>query len=120
VIQASHGELALRIRKAINRITPEYIRESLATLESIRRQRGPEVLEEMHVLNPYSGILVTNLSRLPIQQLDFGTGIPREYQILTPAERGAVILPAAEGVDIRVFYPSGVTLSGEGSRAEAD
>ncbi|UCH09396.1 MAG: hypothetical protein JSU61_09165 [Fidelibacterota bacterium] len=120
VIHASLGELAKRLRRAINNVTPDTIHDALRALESIRRQKGLGVLEELHVLNPTSGILVTNLSRLPIQQLDFGMGIPRDFQILTPAERGAVILPAAEGVDIRIYYPTEKRLRGVENGAEVD
>ncbi|MFB0515907.1 MAG: acyltransferase [Candidatus Neomarinimicrobiota bacterium] len=104
---ASLGELARLVREAVNRISEEAVWDSLETLESIRQERGLAVLEELHVVPPNNGLLVTNLSRIPLQDLDFGTGPPTGFQILTPAQRGAVILPAEDGVDIRVYHPSG-------------
>jgi hypothetical protein len=49
---------------------------------------------------------VTNLSRLPIQSLDFGAGTPTAFRALTSTPQGAAILPADDGVDIRVYHPN--------------
>jgi hypothetical protein len=51
--------------------------------------------------------LVTNISRLPVVDLGFGAGAPTGYRILTPAQRAAVILPAAHGFEVRVCHPPG-------------
>ena len=81
------------------------MRIALGTLEAMLMQQGLTVLEENHVIHPRSGILITNLSRLPVQQIEFDAGPPVAFDILTPAVRGAVVLPAQDGVDIRVCYP---------------
>ncbi len=74
----------------------------LEDLEILKRSGGVEDMETVHVVHPRSGLLVTNLSRLPLNQLEFGPGVPVGVHILTPVERGAVILPADDGWDIRV------------------
>jgi hypothetical protein len=60
-------------------------------------------MEETHVRHPQHGIIVTNISRLPMQSLDFGAGLPTAFRALPSAERGAAILPAEDGVDIRIY-----------------
>ncbi|UCC85203.1 MAG: hypothetical protein JSW46_09930 [Gemmatimonadota bacterium] len=99
------GRLASIIRSAVASVDETYMRNALGTLEAMRLQEGLTVLEENHVIHPRSGILITNLSRLPVQEIEFDAGPPIAFDILTPAVRGAVVLPADDGVDIRVCYP---------------
>jgi len=103
------GVLAEKIRNAVARIDADYVRKSLSVVERLRRQEGLPVLEHCHVIHPHSGILVTNLSRLPVHEIEFDAGPPVGFDILTPAERGAVILPAGDGADIRVCLPPETT-----------
>jgi hypothetical protein len=105
LVGASLGQLALLVHEAVNRVREDYVSGSLQTLESLRRQRGLAVLEEIHVVPPQHGILVTNISRLPMQSLDFGSGIPTAFRALSSTQRAAAILPAEDGVEIRVFHP---------------
>jgi shikimate O-hydroxycinnamoyltransferase len=99
------GQLASIIRSGVASVDEAYMQKALSTLEAQRLQKGLAVLEENHVMHPRSGILITNLSRLPVHELEFDAGPPAAFDILTPAVRGAVVLPAEDGVDIRVCYP---------------
>ena len=103
---ASLGQLALLVREAVSRVRQEYVSGSLQTLERLRRQRGLAVMEEIHVVPPQHGMLVTNISRLPMQSLDFGAGLPTAFRALSSSQRAAAILPAEDGVEIRVFHPA--------------
>jgi hypothetical protein len=103
--RSSLGELALLIREAVSQVRQDYVSGSLRTLEQLRRQRGLAVVEEIHVVPPQHGMLVTNISRLPMQSLDFGAGMPAGLRALSSTQRAAAILPAADGVEIRVFHP---------------
>jgi shikimate O-hydroxycinnamoyltransferase len=103
--EAPLGRLTSIIRAAVASVDETYMRNALSTLGAMRLQEGLAVLEENHVIHPRSGILITNLSRLPIQEIEFDAGPPVGFDILTPAVRGAVVLPADGGVDIRVCYP---------------
>jgi hypothetical protein len=105
LVDASLGELALLVREAVSQVRGDYVSGSLQTLERLRRQRGLAVVEELHVVPPRHGMLVTNVSRLPMRSLDFGAGIPTGFRALSSAQRAAAILPAEEGVEIRVFHP---------------
>jgi shikimate O-hydroxycinnamoyltransferase len=102
---ASLGKLARLVREAVSRVREDYVSGSLHTLERLRRQRGLAVMQEIHVVPPQHGMLVTNISRLPIRSLDFGAGIPTGLRALGSTQRVAAILPAEDGVEIRVFHP---------------
>lgn len=105
LVNASPGELALLVRKAIANVSQERVRAALETLERVRQHEGLAVMEELHVLHPRRGLLVTNLSRLPVQDIVFDAGPPAAFQVLAPAPGGAVVLPAPDGVDVRVYHP---------------
>lgn len=99
------GALALNVRSAVAGINAERVRESMLCLEQLRRQHGTGVCERLHVCHPHRGLLVTNLSRLPVPQVAFNAGPPEHFAILTQARRGAVVLPHPEGVEVRVCCP---------------
>jgi len=99
------SDLALLVRKNIASVNKDYIYKGLNTLSAIRNEKGVEVNERIHVASPKDGLLVTNLSRLPVNQIEFGVGPPVIYEILTPANRGAVILPDDNGIQVRVCCP---------------
>jgi shikimate O-hydroxycinnamoyltransferase len=102
---ASLGKLALLIREVVRQVREDYVSGSLRTLERLRRQQGLAVMEEIHVVPPQHGMLVTNVSRLPMQSLDFGAGTPTGLRALSSTQRAAAILPAEDGMEIRVFHP---------------
>ena len=99
---ASPCELARRVRDAVARVDEARARESLQVLDRLRREGGLAALERLHVVHPRAGLLVTNLSRLPVREIVFDTGPPVAFDILAPVERCAVVLPAADGLDVRI------------------
>ena len=107
LVHASLGKLALLIRKAVAQVKQDYVLGSLKTLESLRQQRGLAAMGEIHVMHPRDGLVVTNISRLPVQNLEFGSGTLTGFQVLNSAQRAAAILPAQDGVDVRVYHPLG-------------
>ena len=102
----SLGDAAVRIHEAIRAVRTDAVAAMLENLEMEKRSGSVDAMESIHIVHPGTGLLVTNLSRLPLNQLDFGAGVPTGLHILTPAQRGAVILPSNEGWDIRVCAPS--------------
>ncbi|MGD8398936.1 MAG: acyltransferase, partial [Anaerolineae bacterium] len=68
------GKLALLVRQAVAGVRQDYVLGGVQTLERLRRQRTLSAMEEIHVRHPQHGIVVTNISRLPLQSLDFGAG----------------------------------------------
>lgn len=100
------GDLATRVRRAVDAVDPEAVARSLRELEGLRRAEGLAAMEECHVVHPRQGLLLTNLSRLPVPEVAFDAGPPVAFDILTPGVRGAVALPAPDGgIDLRVFLP---------------
>jgi hypothetical protein len=99
---ASLADLARRVRDAVAGVDGARARESLLAIDRRRRQEGLAGLERLHVVHPRAGLLVTNLSRLPVREIVFDAGPPVAFDILAPAPRCAVVLPAADGLDVRV------------------
>ena len=99
------SELAIMVRNSIASINEKYVYDGLKALGALTKNNGVSINEKIHVCDPESGLLVTNLSRLPVKDIDFNAGPPVKYEILTPANRGAVVLPAHDGVEVRVCCP---------------
>ena len=62
-------------------------------------------MAEIHLRHPHHGMIVTNLTRLPIRSLDFGAGAPQGFLPYVDVLGGAAILPAENGVEILVAPP---------------
>ena len=50
-------------------------------------------------------MIVTNLTRLPIRDLDFGFGPPTDFLAYVDVRGSAAILPAENGVEIMAAPP---------------
>jgi len=105
LMSASLGEIACLVRKSIARVTPDYVHGSLKTLETLRRRRGLSTIEDIEVRHPQSGLVVTNLARLPLSSIDFGWGPLVGFKASAQTHRSVVILPSDDGVTIRAFPP---------------
>ncbi|NIM14971.1 MAG: hypothetical protein GTO45_23645 [Candidatus Aminicenantes bacterium] len=105
LLEASIGELAILVRNSIRKVKNDYILRSFGTLESLRKQKGLDAMEEIHLRHPHHGIIVTNLTRLPIRDLNFGSGAPLDFLSYVDVLAGAAVLPAENGVDIYVAHP---------------
>jgi shikimate O-hydroxycinnamoyltransferase len=105
LLSASLTELAQIIRDRVASVGEAYINGTMVVLDHLQKQSGPGINEYIHVAHPGYGMLVTNLSRLPVPEVEFNAGPPVSYEILTPAQRGAVILPSKDGIEIRVCCP---------------
>ncbi|NJN39119.1 MAG: hypothetical protein HC790_11040, partial [Acaryochloridaceae cyanobacterium CSU_3_4] len=81
------------------------IEQHLSYLEAYRHTYGMEKMSNLHVANPDTGLLVTNLSRLSLAELNFGQGSPLVLVPLVPAARVAVILPIHAALTVTVAYP---------------
>lgn len=93
--------LARKIRQGFPRITSRTYLEYLEGIESLIHNR------ELHRLRPYdprTGCLVTNLSKLPVHKLDFGTGIPETVFPLTIGKNAAAIMADQEDFILRIVY----------------
>ena len=61
-------------------------------------------MAQLRPFDPDSGVLVTNLSRLPVDKLDFGTGRPDLIVPLTRGKNSAAVLAEKENFVLRYAY----------------
>lgn len=106
VLAISMSDAAAMVNLAVGAIKADEADFSLRLLEALRRAGGADSLKRLHVVHPDGGLLVTNLSRVPVGRLDFGAGAPVEYRILTPAPRAAAVLPVEDGFAVDVCPPA--------------
>jgi hypothetical protein len=94
-------ELAIKIREVMPAISKEGFINFLVYLEAIISRR------QFHKLKPFDperGSLVTNLSKLPVNRLNFGTGEADLIFPLTIEENSAAILANKENFILRLAY----------------
>lgn len=95
------GEIAAEIRGSMPAVTRENFVEFLGGLERMISERN---WEEFRPFDVKQGCLVTNLSRLPAERLDFGTGCPQSIVPLTIEESSAAILARKENFVLRYAH----------------
>lgn len=105
LVAAPLGKVAEAIRASTAAIDEAAVQASLTCMTELRKLHGDELPPRLHVSHPRTGFLVTNLSRIPRKELDFGDGPPETVVALTPAPRSALVLPAEGGVLVRVELP---------------
>ena len=89
VLSETPENLARQIRDSIPGVHKEIYHRYLDSLDQIMTQGRAENLVPY---NPDTGCLVTNLSRMPVNRLNFGSGVPDLIFTLTIAKNSAVIL----------------------------
>jgi hypothetical protein len=89
VSQTNIEDLAISIRKSFPAVNPQSYKAYLKLVESWIE------IEQLDLLRPYNPdieCLVTNLTRMPITRLDFGSGPPTIVEPLTRGRSGAAII----------------------------
>ena len=95
------NEIAIGIRKSMPDINNESYLEYLLSIEAIIANRQSNKLK---VYDPRSGCLVTNLSMLPANKLNFGTGDPDFIFPITIGKNSAAILSNRDNYILRLAY----------------
>jgi Transferase family len=98
---ASLLDIAVTIRRSMPSLSREIY---IDFLEGLEETISAGRLDELRPYDPERGCLVTNLSRLPTERLDFGTGAPRMVVPLTVEKNGAAILAKGENYLLRYAY----------------
>ncbi|MGF1601472.1 MAG: acyltransferase [Thermosynechococcaceae cyanobacterium] len=101
----SLADIAQRLNTMILGQRAGDIEQALANLEAYRETYGMKKMSNLYVSDPLAGLLVTNLSRIPLEELDFGQGTPISLVPLVPAKRVALLLPSNDGVMVTVAHP---------------
>ena len=94
-------ELAIEIRKSMPHISKETYLDYLTGLEEIISEGK---MDRFRPFDPKSGCLVTNISRLPADRLNFGTGSPELILPLTVEKNSTAILAKKENFVLRFAY----------------
>lgn len=92
VVHMSPVELAQKIRLMVQQVDQRYVETTNAGLAANLGLDDWAGLGEYHIVDPTAGLLITNLSRLPLATLDFGAGAPTYCRPLTPCRRTIVLL----------------------------
>ncbi len=101
VINSPVKEIAVQIRKSMPLISKETYIDYLAGLEEIIALGK---IDEFRPFDPNSGCLVTNLSKLPAEKLNFGGGPPELILPLTAEKNSVAILTKKENYVLRYAY----------------
>ena len=94
-------EIAILIRKSMPFVSRETYINYLTELEEMISEGKTEKLRPF---DPGCGCLVTNLSKLPSEKLDFGTGSPELVIPLTVEKNSTAILAKKENFVLRFAY----------------
>lgn len=94
-------ELAVQIRKAMPSVSKQSYIGYLTRLEELISAGNSE---KFRPFDPASGCLVTNISRLPVDKLNFGTGPPDLIFPLTIEKNAAAVLAKDENFILRLAY----------------
>lgn len=94
-------EIALQIRKSMPSVSKHSYINYLTQLEDLISERK---LEKFRPFDPRYGCLVTNISRLPVHKLNFGTGGPELIFPLTIEKNSTTILAKEENFILRFAY----------------
>jgi hypothetical protein len=94
-------DIAVQIREFMPSVSKQSYVEYLAHLEGILSERR---WEKFRPFDPRSGCLVTNISRLPLEKLDFGTGKPELVLPLTVEKNSTAIMAKKENFILRFVY----------------
>jgi len=94
-------EIAVKLRQSMPEIDKDFYINFLNDLE---KQSSQSEVHDLMPYNPAKGCLVTNLSRMPVKKLDFGTGYPDYILLLTVGKNSAAVLADKENYILRFAY----------------
>lgn len=117
LLHAPLGELALRVQRSVADVFADEVRDRYAPLDALRRHHGLRGMSSVHLRHPRRGMLVTNMSRLPLHQLDFGSGAPFDLKLYTEIDAMIAVLPAADGVRLEVARPNAAQKNASSAQA---
>ncbi|MCK5704381.1 MAG: hypothetical protein KAI29_24675, partial [Cyclobacteriaceae bacterium] len=98
---SSIKKIAMNIRKSMPSVSKESYNYYLTELEEIL-SKGK--MDKFKPFDPRHGCLVTNISRIPVDKLNFGTGVPELVFPLTIEKNSTGILAKKENFILRFAY----------------
>ncbi|WP_170205878.1 acyltransferase [Archangium gephyra] len=97
--------LAARIRARLQAASAEDFLRCHALLEEVQRTWGLEGVDQLGFSTEGHGLLVNNISRFDLSLLDFGTGAPHAFDVLTPIPRVCFILTRGDSLEAHTSLP---------------
>jgi len=91
-------EVALQIRRAILRVDAPAILKNLECLRDLRLQEGIRVFESLGC----PGLLVSNLTKMPFRQMDYGVGPPVRVIHASLNPRLAALFADPRGIEVSI------------------
>ncbi len=99
--QSEVNQIAIRIRKSMPTVSTDNYLDYLKSIETIITRRQ---MDRLRPYDPEKGCLVTNLSKLPVTRLNFGTGNPDFIFPLTVGKNAAAVLADKANFILRLVY----------------
>jgi hypothetical protein len=93
------------VRQAVRSMTADSFPTANATLERLRRVHGLAAVQRLHIRHPSAGMIISNLTRAPIPQLDFGSGAPNILATDAAMHHAASFYSYPGGIQVRLFKP---------------
>lgn len=94
-------EIAVKLRQSMPSVDKDLY---LSFLNSLESQSSQTAEHNLMPYDPQRGCLVTNLSRMPVKKLDFGTGCPDYILLLTVGKNSAAVLADKDNYILRFAY----------------
>jgi hypothetical protein len=104
IMQFPIGRFAAQIHGINTQIGRPEIDDSLRCLHGLRITGGLKATKSLHVWHPSRGLLVTNLTRLPLNEVNFGLGAASSFYIHS-GSRAAIVLPGVNGDRVLIGLP---------------
>ena len=101
ILKSEINKIAIQIRHNMPKVSTESYKDYLQSLENIIAEKQTDLLRPY---NPETGCLVTNLSRLPVNRLNFGSGNPDLIFPLTIGKNAASVLADDMNFILRLVY----------------
>ena len=98
-------ELAARVRARLQSASAADFHRYHALLEEVRRTRGQEGLNRVGFSAEDNGLVINNISRFDLSLLDFGTGAPHAFDVLTPVPRVCFIVSRGDTLEAHTSLP---------------
>ena len=106
VLNLPIGQLAIRISDSIHRCDAVTLIRYSAKIDQLRVEHGLAAVDRMGLVDPRTGLIVTNVARFPLPPVDFGSGkFTREYTPTNYAGTGVIVSEGA-GIKVRLAYPN--------------
>jgi hypothetical protein len=100
VTQSSVGQLAKLIHGTVANIARPQAEDTLRCMQGLVDTQGLSATRRLHAWHPEHGMLVTNLTRMPLDQVDFGRGAPQDvFPAGSHSSRSYILVKRQVGVE---------------------